>query len=150
MIAELLKIAEAELGYLEKASNSQLEDKTANAGSGNFTKYGEWFGQNPAQWCAMFVSWCMERAGAGALAPKYSYCYSGIEWFKAKASFHEKAGYTPQGGDVIFFSSPSMPRGGAHTGLVLRSDEKLVYTIEGNTSGGSTLVSNGGGVAKKS
>ncbi|MEF9971364.1 MAG: hypothetical protein RR731_03520, partial [Oscillospiraceae bacterium] len=27
---------------------------------------------------------------------------------------------------------------------------KLVYTIEGNTSGGSTLVSNGGGVAKKS
>ena len=25
-----------------------------------------------------------------------------------------------------------------------------IYTVEGNTSGGSTLVANGGGVAKKS
>ena len=32
--------AEAELGYIEKASNSQLDDKTANAGNRNFTKYG--------------------------------------------------------------------------------------------------------------
>lgn len=29
----------AEVGYLEKASNEQLDDKTANAGKKNFTKY---------------------------------------------------------------------------------------------------------------
>ena len=32
-------IALAEVGYLEKASNEQLDDKTANAGKKNFTKY---------------------------------------------------------------------------------------------------------------
>ena len=32
-------IALAEVGYLGKASNEQLGDKTANAGKKNFTKY---------------------------------------------------------------------------------------------------------------
>ena len=31
-VERLLAIAEAEVGYLEKNSNSQLDDKTANAG----------------------------------------------------------------------------------------------------------------------
>ena len=34
---KLLKIAENEIGYLEKKSNSQLDNKTANAGSNNWT-----------------------------------------------------------------------------------------------------------------
>lgn len=37
--SKLLEIARAELGYMEKASNSNLDDKTANAGSANWTKY---------------------------------------------------------------------------------------------------------------
>ena len=35
----LLATAQAEIGYLEKKTNAQLDDKTANAGSGNWTKY---------------------------------------------------------------------------------------------------------------
>ena len=42
-VETLIKIAEAEVGYLEKASNSQLDDKTANAGSNNYTKYARDF-----------------------------------------------------------------------------------------------------------
>ena len=38
-VARLLAIAAAEIGYKEKASNSQLDDKTANAGSNDWTKY---------------------------------------------------------------------------------------------------------------
>lgn len=38
-VDKLLLIAETEIGYLEKKSNSQLDDKTANAGSNNYTKY---------------------------------------------------------------------------------------------------------------
>ena len=38
-IDKLIQIAENEVGYLEKRSNSQLYNKTANAGSGNYTKY---------------------------------------------------------------------------------------------------------------
>ena len=38
-IDKVIKIADAEVGYLEKKSNSNLYDKTANAGSNNYTKY---------------------------------------------------------------------------------------------------------------
>ena len=38
-IEKILKIANEEVGYLEKASNEELDDKTANAGDRNFTKY---------------------------------------------------------------------------------------------------------------
>ena len=36
---KVIDIALGEVGYLEKASKSNLDDKTANAGSANITKY---------------------------------------------------------------------------------------------------------------
>ena len=61
---KVIEIAENEVGYLEKASNSNLYDKTANAGSNNYTKYWaeikpEYQGQ---PWCACFVTWCFVQA----------------------------------------------------------------------------------------
>jgi hypothetical protein len=41
-IDALIRTARGEVGYLEKASDAQLEDKTANAGKANRTKYGAW------------------------------------------------------------------------------------------------------------
>ena len=38
-IDKVLTIARQEIGYMEKRSNSQLDSKTANAGSSNYTKY---------------------------------------------------------------------------------------------------------------
>ena len=38
-VSKLIQIAEAEVGYLEKASNASLDSDTANAGSANYTKY---------------------------------------------------------------------------------------------------------------
>lgn len=35
---KVIDVALAEVNYLEKASQSQLDGKTANAGSGNYTK----------------------------------------------------------------------------------------------------------------
>ena len=42
-VDKLLSIALAEEGYCEKKSNSNLDDKTANAGNGNYTKYELYF-----------------------------------------------------------------------------------------------------------
>lgn len=62
---ELIKIALAEVGYVEKASNKDLEDKTANAGSKNFNKYAndidtnypDFYNgkKNGYDWCDVFV-----------------------------------------------------------------------------------------------
>ena len=38
-VKKVLEIALAEVGYLEKKSNNQLDNKTANAGYNNYTKY---------------------------------------------------------------------------------------------------------------
>jgi hypothetical protein len=38
-VQNIIAIAEAEVGYLEKKSNANLDSKTANSGSNNYTKY---------------------------------------------------------------------------------------------------------------
>ena len=40
LASKVINIALAEVGYLEKKSNASLDNKTANAGSNNYTKYG--------------------------------------------------------------------------------------------------------------
>ena len=60
-----------EVGYLEKKSNLQLDSKTANAGSANYTKYGKWYGLNPDLWCAMFLCWVFDTAYGSNDAKNY-------------------------------------------------------------------------------
>jgi len=146
-IDKLIQIAENEVGYLEKKSNSQLDSKTANAGTANYTKY--WRDIKPdyqgQPWCACFVTWCMEQAFGRAAAEKllkhypYVYCPSMVGRFTLNAN--------PKRGDIVIFY-----RGDefAHTGLVTSVNGDKFTTIEGNTSGGSTIIANGGGVCKKS
>ena len=64
-VQELLEVARGEIGYEEKASPQGLEDKHANRGSKNYTKYGQWYNNGKALsefWCAEFVSWCFYMA----------------------------------------------------------------------------------------
>lgn len=148
-----LVVAEAEkwIGYLEKRSNSQLESMTANAGSANYTIFAkwylDWFGENfQAQpWCAMFAS-DMLYIGCGKreIVPHFAYCPYGVNWFKQNGYWITK---NPRRGDVIFFKDSSGVA--CHVGLVSSVSSSTVVTIEGNTSGGSTVISNGGGVCKK-
>ena len=102
-IEKVILIAKNEIGYLEKKSNSQLDSKTANAGSNNYTKY--WRDIKPSYqgqpWCAAFVSWCfMEALGqekegsrsAGfeeALIAAGSACVNGQDFDTAKSLYEE-------------------------------------------------------------
>ena len=156
----LIAVAEGEEGYLEKRSNSNLDSKTGNAGSGNYTKYNRdllaWakVGYIAAQWCQAFVDWCFIVA-FGVEAAKLllgvftNYTPEGSDAFKKKGRYIRRGKGTPKRGDVIYFWSSSKGRIG-HVGIVLKVTAKKVYTIEGNTSGASALVTNGGGVRKKS
>ncbi len=148
--SELIKVAKAEIGYLEKKSNKSLSDKTANAGSSNYTKYNQLPGfTNPAYWCAAFTSWCFYHAFGADEGKKIGYIYSQScetirNKFKAMNSYYN----SPKSGDLIFFSG-SRHSGANHIGIVTKVENGKVYTIEGNTSGGSSVVDNGGGVASK-
>ena len=159
-IDKLIAIAEGEIGYLEKKSNKDLDSKTANAGSANYTKYNRdmkaWArsaGIND-QWCQNFVDWCFVTAFGLENAKKLlgtftNYTPTGSNAFKKRDAYIKRGKGKPKRGDVIYFYSSSKGRIG-HVGIVYKVGSSTVYTIEGNTSGASSLVTNGGGVKKKS
>lgn len=88
-------------------------------------------------WCAAFVSWCANQAGYDTTNfPRFVGCGTGFRQFKnAGATIHYEAdgNYTPQEGDIIFFSW-SGTSDLDHVGIVKSADANNVYTIEGNTS----------------
>ncbi len=147
MLDKIISTALGEVGYVEKASNAFLYDKTANAGDANYTKYWaeikpEYQGQ---PWCAAFVSWVfMETAGrsnAEKLLKHFPYVY-----VPTIANLFERHANPKRGDIVCFYRNGEF----VHTGIVTSVSGDRFETVEGNTSGGSSVISNGGGVCKKS
>lgn len=143
---KLLDIARAEIGYKEKASNSNLDNPSANAGHNNWTKYardlaaaGYYNGnKNGYAWCDVFVDWCFyQLAGKNATKAQYIECQSGDlgAGCTYSAGYYKSAGrfYTsnPQPGDQIFFQENGSI---CHTGIVESVSGNTIVTIEGNAS----------------
>ena len=147
-----------EVGYLEKswaAYNENPEviyDKIAGAGRDNVTKYAKEMDDlevynGPKQgyaWCKVFVDWCfvnsfgLDRA-ADLLLTWTASCTQAYNTFRANG----QAISNPRPGDLVFFGDCE------HIGIVMDVDESKIYTVEGNTSGTTGLVANGGQVAQK-
>lgn len=122
-INDIIKTAKGELGYKE--------------GRNNYTKYGVWYSSatKNAPWCAIFVCWCAYQVGISeSIIPRFSFCYNGITLFKNLNVWHDREGYTPKTGDIIFFRSDEAKSASDHVGIVVSVDSEKVYTIEGNSS----------------
>ena len=136
----VLDRAKFEIGYTEKNDNE--------------TKYGAWYGVNKQPWCAIFVSWCYDKAGlldkvAAQTKKGFASCDAGLKWFAKKGKI------VPVGeakeGDIVFFQfdNDAQPD---HVGIVEKNMKRLkaLKTIEGNTSfNNKGSQSNGGGVYQK-
>ena len=146
---QLVEIAEAEIGYHEKASNFNLDSKTVNSGKGNYTKYsrdlhkaGYYNGNKQGfDWCDQFVDWCFFKlCGKNKEKAEYLECQTGnygagcgfsLKYYKAAGRFDK----TPKVGDQIFFkyNLNDTSYTADHTGIVVRVTDKLIETIEGNS-----------------
>lgn len=95
--------------------------------------YWNWYGYSSrVAWCACFVSWCGEQCGyieSGAM-PKFSYCPTGVQWFKNQGQWVDRS-TTPEPGWIVFFDW-NHDRISDHVGIVEYSESTVVYTIEGN------------------
>ena len=117
-VNQLLAIADEEVGYKE--------------GAHGYSKYGEYWGDAYAQWCAEFLCWCVDQVdkqhGTNLLKnvyPLYSGQNTGMkwfiregrwvsrngnledwgyQWFKGEDHFITAGEYIPQPGDWVFFS----------------------------------------------
>lgn len=153
--SKVIEVALGEVGYLEKKSNKNLDSKTANAGSANYTKYGRDMHKLepsvmdfPAAWCDAFVDDCFVKA-YGAAEAKKLLCGGFNDYTPSSAQLYQKKkqwGSEPKIGAQIFFTNGKRI---CHTGLVYKFDSRYVYTVEGNTSGASGVIANGGGVCTK-
>ena len=136
-----LKIARDQLGYLEKASNANLNNFKANPGNRNYTLYGKEFGANGYAWCANFMSWAAKAAGIPeSVIPRSGSCSTIMQIASKMKIFHYRGDYIPVPGDLILFNwnCGSNPRAVGtscdHVGIVESVDSQYVHTIEGNTS----------------
>ncbi len=141
--ADIVAIALAELGYHEKASNTALDDKTANSGGNNWTKYardlaaaGYYNGnKNGFPWCDCFVDWVFFKA-YGAVEGQRIQCQSGplgagciysAQYYQQKGRYDRN----PKVGDQVFFQTGGQI---GHTGIVVEVTDTTITTVEGNSS----------------
>lgn len=126
---EIIETARSEIGYYGEESN----------------KFNEWYyGQkSSAAWCAVFVSWCADSAGAlGTAIPKRATCLSMKLWFERRNLYYTvDSGYIPQKGDIVFMNtSPDGTDSINHVefisedGYYVSGQDVCVSCIGGNTS----------------
>ena len=137
----LLRVAESQIGVAENA-----------AGGG--TKFHQWYMSSPraaetlardgggtpalyanAPWCAMFVSWVGEQAGARTTVGWDAYTVTYAQWFENNGRWGQQA----KPGSVVFFDWNGSKSISAvdHVGLVKKDNhDGTITTIEGNTGNG--------------
>lgn len=139
-IDRVLELAEAEVGYHEKASGDlkYLYDKKANSGDANYTCFNYEMHKLqpknmdfPGAWCDAFVDAIMVRAFGADIAKKVL-CGGFDDYTPNSSNLYKKAGRwstVPKRGYQVFFKNSQRI---CHTGLVYHVDGKRFYTIEGN------------------
>ncbi len=107
----------------------QLYYITTNVGGQPFWS---WHGFNSrVEWCACFVSWCLNQAGYSE--PRFAACQSqGIPWFKSHGQWASGNYKDLAPSDVIFFDWEG-DGSSDHVGIVIGTDGQRVYTVEGNS-----------------
>lgn len=142
---ELIAIAVSQIGYREKLTCANLDSNTANAGSGNHTKYardlhnaGYYGGADKCgyAWCDVFVDWCFYKLCGNAAEAQKMICQTGAAGAACQYSmnYYKNAGRfytTPVAGDQVFFGNGTSVN---HTGIVESVNGNTITTIEGNTS----------------
>ena len=123
---DLVGIAQMQVGYTESASNFQISNDGVKNG---YTRYGDWYGAPYSDWSAMFVSFCLNFAGADeSETPFNTGANSMAELWKGLGKYAEVDDYIPKKGDLVFFS-------GNQVGIVVAAYDSSFYVVQGDYDG---------------
>ncbi len=152
---DVLAVARSQLGYTESRLNFTLGSDGVKDG---YTRYGDWYGDDYGEWCAMFVSFCLHYADVDEdLFPIESSCSRWValldvteeelaalsEGDEIPTDFYRTAAeYSPVPGDIIFFDTDGDGTRADHVGIVAdvidvgeagnNFGTAMIKTIEGN------------------
>ena len=131
---DIVAIADSQLGYEESSANyAVMEDGKTMKG---YTRYGAWYGSPYADWCAMFVSFCLDYAKIPITSvPRNASCNLWVDTLSnANWNLYQKADeYTPLKGDIVFFDFNGN-ESSDHVGIVAEVKDEKIKTIEGNSA----------------
>lgn len=134
----VLEVAKSQLGYRESSKNYIEDEEGKKKG---YTRYGEWYGDPYGDWCAMFVSFCLNYADIPDEAiPREAACDRWVEALQKEECdlYRAKESYEPKIGDLIFFDRDGDEKAD-HVGLVAelleatKTETAQLRTIEGNS-----------------
>ena len=99
-----------------------------NPRGSNNNPYSRYFGYGPQEWCADFVSWCVDQIGNKDRKVLWGYP-SAVRNITSWAQRNNLFVAQPHRGSIFTFKN------GAHTGMVVEPQGSRFTAIEGNTSG---------------
>lgn len=129
-------------GFIFGRTNQDLVDFALNElaqgdQQGGHRYCSHWHYADGTAWCALFVSYCMDKLGyveSGIFTPSAS-CERLYNDFDKRGIWHDRtSGYTPKAGDLVIYDWPTRPGRYNHIGIVMSFDGDYLYTIEGNTT----------------
>lgn len=139
MTAEkILDLARSELGTVEYPPSS-------NKVKYNTAYYGSAVSGSQFKWCAVFIWWLFQQAGASRLyygGSKTAYCPTLLSYHTTRGQ--SVTDYKP--GDIVFFNFDG-EKSAQHVGVCESYNGSTITTIDGNTGTGSEA--NGGAVMRR-
>lgn len=118
---KLAAMAATQLGYTESTKNFRVSSDGDLKG---YTRYGDWYGNAYGDWCAMFVSFCLNYSDIDSdIVPQNANCASWVEELEETGLyFTADTEYVPEVGDVVFFDRTGSGKSD-HVGII--SDVEL-------------------------
>ena len=123
--ADLVGIAKTQVGYSESALNFEVGSDGIRRG---YTRYGAWYGTPYRDWSAMFVSFCLNYAGADSEEnPGNTGASSMAELWNKLGKYAPADTYTPISGDLVFFDNNTV-------GIVAEIHHTTLHVIRGDVN----------------
>lgn len=127
---DVLNVERGEIGY------SRWNDPNRGTKYGRWyaAKTGEsWYGENGVAYCAMFQSWCFDKAGVSCPGLPGAYCPNIVNAIRREGKAVSARNAQP--GDIVLFDWNG-DGVSDHIGIVEKNTGSYLQTIEGNTYNG--------------
>lgn len=123
---DLVGIAKTQVGYSESSLNFKVGNDGIRRG---YNRYGAWYGTPYSDWSAIFVSFCLNYAGADSNeTPGNIGANSMAEVWKSLGKYASAGEYTPFAGDLVFFKNNTV-------GIITEMHSEILYVICGDIDG---------------
>ena len=123
---DLVSVAQTQVGYTESSLNFQVGDDGIRRG---YNRYGAWYGTPYTDWSALFVSFCLNFAGADPEeVPGNTGAKAMAAQWENKDKFALPGEYTPLPGDLVFFENGT-------AGIITQVQNATFYAVLGDIEG---------------